>query len=234
MAGSNPTSVSVRGDARLTVAPDVAVLTGVLRTTADTKIAALQAAASELDRLTEALGSLGGVPLTVAAARPPLGWLAYSAGTEAEQDHDQQTGRYGPTGRMIASVAVTVSVRAFELLERLGAALAGQESFNVQYVRWEVDPDNPSWPEVRAAAIRNAISKGRDYAEALGGSLDRLEHIADAGLLGGADDEPFARRAPRRFAAASGAESETPSLDPVPQELIAVIDARFSATVAAL
>ncbi|MBO0811916.1 MAG: SIMPL domain-containing protein [Microlunatus sp.] len=234
MAGSNSTLVSVRGDARLTVAPDLAVLTGVLRTTRDTKVAALQAAAAELGRLTDELGSLGGVPLTVDAARPPLGWLAYSAGTEPEHDQDPETGRYGPTGRMTASVAVTVNVRAFELLERLGAALAGQESFNVQYVRWDVDPDNPSWPEVRAAAIRNAISKGRDYAEALGGSLDHLEHIADAGLLGAGDGEPFTRRAPQRFAAASGAEAETPSLDPVPQELIAVIDARFAATVAGL
>jgi hypothetical protein len=58
-----------------------------------------------------------------------------------------------------------------------------------------------------------------------------VEHIADAGLLEG-------DHAPRGFAIASayartaspgGGESEAPSLDPVPQELAAIIEARFTA-----
>ncbi|HEX7993494.1 MAG TPA: hypothetical protein VF506_06190 [Streptosporangiaceae bacterium] len=43
----------------------------------------------------------------------------------------------------------------------------------------------PAWREVRAAAIRDAIAKGRDYAAALGGGLRAVEHIADPGFLAG-------------------------------------------------
>ena len=230
--------LSVRGEARVTVAPDFVVLNGVLRATQDTKAEALEVVAAGLSQLTSELGSLGGVPLTVGSERRPLTWSAYSATTEAEHEHDEQAGRYGPTGRVIASAALHLVVRAFDLLDRLGGVLATHEAFRVHHVAWDVDPDNPSWPEVRAAAIRAAIEKGRDYATALGGSLNRVEHIADVGLLGG---ERMMTHGRASFAQArslspdsAGGMPETPSLDPVPQELIAIIDARFIANVAEL
>ena len=232
MVGSTTALVSVRGEGRRTVAPDLAALSGVLAAARDTKVEALRSASAELKLLTDELASLGGVPLTADEPRTPLAWSAYSAGTELEQKEDKQTGRYGPTGRVIASVSVSVTVREFDLLDRLSDVLMTHEGFHVRYVAWDVDPDNPFWPGVRAAAIQDAINKGRHYAEALGGSLDHLEHIADVGLLDGAEGGPV-RRSPRaRFAAAG--EPDTPSLDPVPQELVAMVDARFAATVAAL
>lgn len=232
MVGSTTTLVSVRGEARVVVAPDFASMSGVLRVTRDTKVEALRAAAVALKQLTDELGSLGGVPLTADSQTRPLVWAAYSAGTDLEHDQDAQTGRYGPTGRVVASVSVSLTVRAFDLLDRLSDALAIHEAFNVHHVTWEVDPDNPSWPEVRAAAIQNAISKARQYAEAMGGSLDHVEHLADVGLLDGGEVAPI--RESRRVPLAAGGGPETPSLDPVPQELIAIIEARFAATVAAL
>jgi uncharacterized protein len=226
--------VSVRGEARATVAPDFGVFNGVLRATQDTKPEALRVAAAGLSQLTDELGSLGGVPHTAESQRPPLTWSAYSVTTEVEYEHDEATGRSRRTGRVIASVAVSLVVRAFDLLDRLGGVLAAHEAFSVHHVGWDVDPDNPSWPEVRAAAIRGAIDKGRHYAAALGGSLNRVEHIADAGLLGG--ETTFGRTGTDLgfSGARSGMVPETPSLDPVPQELIAIIDARFIANVAAL
>lgn len=232
MVGPTTTLVSVRGEARVVVAPDFASMSGVLRVTRDTKAEALRAAAVALKQLTDELGSLGGVPLTADSQTRPLVWAAYSAGTDLEHDQDAQTGRYGPTGRVVASVSVSLTVRAFDLLDRLSDALAIHEAFNVHQVTWEVEPDNPSWPEVRAAAIQNAISKARQYAEAMGGSLDRVEHLADVGLLDGGEVAPI--RESRRVPLAAGGGPETPSLDPVPQELIAIIEARFAATVAAL
>ena len=89
---------------------------------------------------------------------------------------------------MTATVDVMIGVRAFDLLDALGTALATHESFNVRDAGWHVDWDNPAWPQVRAAAIQAAIHKGHDYAAALGGSLHTVEHIADAGLLGGSGD----------------------------------------------
>ena len=91
--------------------------------------------------------------------------------------------------------------------------------------------DNPAWPGVRAAAVQAAIAKGRDYAAALGGSLRGVEHLADAGLLGGGNTQPglLGRHAMARAASAGGEEPDAPSLDPVPQELAAVVEARFTA-----
>jgi uncharacterized protein YggE len=226
--------VSVRGEARVTVAPDFAVMNGVLRVTQDTKPEAVAGAAAGLSRLTDDLGALGGMPLTAESRRPPLTWSAFSATTEVEYEHDQQKGHARPTGRTMASAAVSLVVRAFDLLDRLGAVLARHEAFSVHHVGWGVDPDNPSWPEVRAAAIRAAIEKGRDYAAALGGTLNRVEHVADVGLLGN-ETATFTRAV--AFSGGAGGlpgMPETPSLDPVPQELIATIDARLVANVAEL
>jgi uncharacterized protein YggE len=228
--------LSVRGEARATVPPDFGVLNGVLRATQNTKAEALEVVAAELSQLTSELGSLGGVPLTVGSERRPLNWSAYSATTEVEHEHDEQTRRYGPTGRIIALVTLHLVVRAFDLLDRLGGVLATHEAFRVHHIGWDVDPDNPAWPDVRAAAIRAAIDKGRDYATALGGSLNRVEHIADVGLLGGEGmthgRASFAQA--RSLSLSAGEMPETPSLDPVPQALIAIIDARFIANVAEL
>ena len=94
---------------------------------------------------------------------------------------------------------------------------------------WHVDWDNPAWPQVRAAAIHAAAGKARDYATALGGTVHHVEHVADAGLLGG---DAVAYQPVRMAARAMSASAEapgTPALNPVPQELIATIDARFRA-----
>jgi uncharacterized protein YggE len=228
--------LSVRADARQTVAPDSATLAGVIETMQESRPDALRAAARDLDQLTAGLAALGGVPLDPASGRRPLTWSARSATTHAERDHDKQTGCYELTGRVTASVAVVITVRAFELLDGLGAVLAAHQTLSVHGVTWDADWDNPAWPAVRAAAIRAAVRKGRDYAAALGGSLDRVEHIADAGLLGGADSSSIQVAGASRAAMRAGGDgsSDVPSLDPVPQELTAVIEARFTAAGVAL
>jgi uncharacterized protein YggE len=106
---------------------------------------------------------------------------------------------------------------------------SAHEAVSVHHVDWQVDWDNPAWPDVRAAAIQAAIAKGHDYAAALGGSLRTVEQIADAGLLGGGNPEYRFSAGRTAYAAAAGGESDAPSLDPVPQELVAIIEARFTA-----
>jgi uncharacterized protein len=224
--------LSVRADARLTVAPDYVILAGVISSSQGSKGEAVRAVASDLDRLTSALAALGGTALGPQTGRRPLTWSAQSATTSAEHGHNEETGRYEPTGRVTATVTVLIAVRAFELLDALGAVLATRETLSVNGVTWDADWDNPAWPDVRAAAIQAAIRKGRDYAAALGGTLDRVEHIADAGLLDGSDNAPYRFTGSRAAASAgrSSEEGEAPSLDPVPQELTATIEARFTAT----
>lgn len=232
MANDEGTVLSVRGEARRTVSPDRVTLSGTLTLWRQTRAAALSGTAEAVRGLTGELAGLGGVALRAGEERAALTWSALSATTQIERRHDKETGRSEPTGRVAASVAVAITVRDFELLAPLGRVLAGDERLDVHRVIWEVDDDNPAWAAVRADAIVTALHRGRDYATALGVELQAVEHVADTGLLGGAGEGTlhFAMAG----AAGAGVEIDTPSLDPVPQEVVAVIEARFRASAAIL
>lgn len=222
--------VSVRGEAQRTVTPDSAVFACVIAATRPSKPTALGAATQALDHLTAALMHLGGVPLTADTERHALTWSAFSTRTHSEHEHQPKTGRHEPTGQIVASVDLNLAVRDFTLLDNVGEVLSRQGDLHVVHVAWQVDDDNPSWPMVRADAIHAAVNQARHYTQALGGSLVRIEHIADAGLLG---ENHGARTMRAAFAAAHGMAggdgSDVPSLDPVPQKITAAIEARFIA-----
>lgn len=225
--------LSVRAEARQLVPPDYAVLTGTIEHTEGSKAGALQAAAASLDRLTAELSARGGVPFDQSAGRSELTWSAHSAATYEERYHDKETGHVRMTGQVTATVALYITVRALGTLDALSELLAAQPNLMVHHVSWHVDWDNPAWPDVRASAIQAAVRKAGDYAAALGGTLGQVEHIADVGLLGTGETAaypPATARAPARaLKSAAAGMPEAPSLDPVPQELIATIEARFRA-----
>ncbi len=222
--------LSVSAEARQLVAPDYAVLDGLIEHTERSKAEALRSVTASLDRLTADLAARGAVPFDEGAGRRPLTWLAHSSATREERYHDKETGRVEPSGQVTATVALRVTVRDLDTLDDLSGVLAAHPSLNVHGVMWHVDWDNPAWPQVRTAAIGAAIHKARDYAAALGATLRQVEHIADVGLLGG-DTAPY--QPGRRAAKSLGVGIEqpgTPALNPVPQELIATIEARFRTT----
>jgi uncharacterized protein YggE len=160
--------LSVRDEARQLVAPDYAALDGLFEHTAGSKAEAVGSVTASLDRLTADLAALGGVPFDEATGGRPLTWSAYSATTREESYHDQDTGRLVWTGQVTATVALQVIVRDLDTLDDLSGVLAAHPGLNVHGVTWDVDWDNPAWPQVRAAAIGAAIGKARDYAAALG------------------------------------------------------------------
>ena len=223
--------LSVRGEARRMVPPDRALVAAAVSSSKGSKAEAMRTAAADLDGLTADLAARGGVALGAGTGRRPLTWSAQSVATHEEHAHNPDTGEYERTGRFTAVVEVTIAVRDFELLEAVGAVLAAHVAVSVHHVSWHVDWDNPAWPSVRADAVQAAIAKGRDYAAALGVALRGVEHVADAGLLGGSGTESgfTGRRSMALSAGAGGAERDAPSLDPVPQELAAVVEARLTA-----
>ena len=220
--------LSVRAEARQLVAPDYAVVDGLIEHTAGSKVEAVRLAASSVDRLTTDLAALGGVPFEEGAQRRRLTWSAYSSATREERYHDQQTGLLERTGQVTATVALRVTLRDLDTLDAVSGVLTAHQSLNVHAVTWHVDWDNPAWPQVRAAAIHAAAGKARDYAAALGGTVHHVEHVADTGLLGGGDAVAYQPvRMTARAMSASAEAPGTPELNPVPQELIATIEARF-------
>ncbi len=231
MNGGGSPLLSVRAEARQLVAPDYAVLDGLIEHTARSKAEALRSVTGSLDRLIAGLVGLGAVPFDDGAGRRPVTWSAYSSTTREELYHDKETSRMKRTGQVTATVALRVTVRDLDALDDLGGVLAAHPSLNVHGVTWHVDWDNPAWPQVRAAAIGAAIGKARDYAAALGATVRHVEHIADAGLLGG-DTAPYQPvRAMAANAFGGGPDQPgTPALTPVPQELIATVEARFRTT----
>ncbi|HET9079422.1 MAG TPA: SIMPL domain-containing protein [Trebonia sp.] len=230
MDGEGSPLLSVRAEARQLVAPDYAVVDGLIEHTAGSRAEAVRSVTGSLDRLTADLVGLGAVPFDVGAGRRPLTWSAYSSGTREEVYHDKETMRLERTGQVTATVALRVTVRDLDALDDLSGVLAAHPGLNVHGVAWQADWDNPAWPHVRAAAIAAVIGKARDYAAALGATVRQVEHIADAGLLGG-DTAPYHTSRSMAFSATSGGDQPgTPALTPVPQELITTIEARFRIT----
>ncbi len=222
--------LSVRGVANRTVTPDYATIFAAVETVADSKVSALASAGRAVDQITGQLAALGGRLQDAESGRHPLTWSSRTVATHPEQVPNPQQQSMDVTGRVIAQVALHLTVRDFELLDPLSEQLATHELFNIHGVNWAVDEDNPAWPAVRAEAIHAAIRQGRDYAAALGCTLAGIEHVADAGLLGGSGGSVRSGWTTQAAARLSGGGGEGPSLDPVPQELSATIEARFRAT----
>jgi uncharacterized protein YggE len=226
--------LSVRADVHRLVEPDVAQISGAVTARARVKAEVLNACADVVGRLLAELSALGGVASDASTGRAPLTWSVPTVNTHTETDYDPATKQ--PTGTIwvVATTSLQLRVRDFTLLDSVASALANHESLNVHGVSWFVDPDNPIWPLVRADAIHDAVQKAGDYAAALGGDLVRLDHLADTGLLGGGSGESAGfRSVSLGYSASPGMAAhggDSPSLDPVPQNLVASIEARFTMT----
>src|SRR5262249_26392603 len=105
-------------------------------------------------------------------------------------------------------------------------ALADQDQTSVGGPYWSLRPGSPAYREARHVALRDAVDRARDYAQALGVELVALVELADAGLSG--------RAAPLSYAVDAGATfrggAPELNLDPERQQVYASIEARFTTT----
>lgn len=222
--------ISVRGEASTVVDPDFAQLACAVRVTTGDKVSAMASAANALRTVEADLARLGGVVETSESQRAPLSWVASSVSSREEIYWDRHTEQKRPSGQFVAAVSLRLRVRELSLLPDVGAALDRHTHLEMDFVSWHVDGDNPAWPRVRADAIKAALQRARDYADALGGTVSNVEQIADSGLLSRHGEEQARSMSGARATAASGGV-DSPQLDPVPQQLSAVIDARVIASV---
>ncbi len=123
------------------------------------------------------------------------------------------------------NVSTTITVTDFEPLGQLLARLAALEFAALNGPWWQLKPGSRAGAEVRRDAITDALSRAREYAEAVGARVDRLVEIADEGLAGGGPGPMM------RMAAFDGAaESAGFDVDPQPQTVQATVTVRVTIT----
>jgi len=124
------------------------------------------------------------------------------------------------------SVTTTVTVTDFAVLGELLLRLGNQDQTSVSGPWWQLKPGSRAGADVRKEAIADALSRAREYAEAVGAQVDRLVEILDEGTGGGG-------RPMMRAAAHDSAELAGPielEIDPQQQIVQASVVVRVSIT----
>jgi uncharacterized protein YggE len=127
-------------------------------------------------------------------------------------------------------VHLTATVSDFTALGELTTRLADLELTSVDGPWWALRPDSAVYRRARQRAVREAVTRAREYAEALGAELFALVELADEGAEG---DQPYAFRAPgaMTFAQSEMAEDvRALDLEPQRQVVTARVNARFIMT----
>ena len=126
-------------------------------------------------------------------------------------------------------VRLTVVVRDFTVLGELTTRLADLELTSVEGPAWALRPGSVAHRTARQQAVREAVTRAREYAEALGASLVALVELADLGAENsGTPPMPMAPGGMMRSGYGGGAPEVTPlALEPQRQTVRAHVNARF-------
>ncbi|MFH8987437.1 SIMPL domain-containing protein [Streptomyces sp. NPDC017940] len=126
-------------------------------------------------------------------------------------------------------VHITAELTDFTALGELTTRVADLELTHIDGPWWALRPDSPAHRTARQQAVKEAVQRAREYAEALGTTLAALVEIADIG----ADNTPYGFGGPApgmARAAYGGAPEAVPALDlePQRQSVYAQVNARFT------
>lgn len=187
--------VTVRGEAFREVAPEVASFSV-------TASARDRDRETTLRRLRERAAAVGGALDGVVTEKRETGHL---------QVHPELKRGGERVSAYVGSVTTNVTVSEFDGLGELMLRLAELDQTSVSGPWWQLRPDSTAGAEVRTAAIRTALRKAHEYAEAVGSDVHGLIEIADDGVGGGA--QPMMMRA----MAAAAYDTGAPELDVEPQ-----------------
>ncbi|GGV67587.1 hypothetical protein GCM10010294_22330 [Streptomyces griseoloalbus] len=209
--------LTVRGEAHLEVAPDLARIAVTLtargsdgRATLDDLTRRNTAALDLIKSYGDALEHLGTGALTVI---PEL--TAHGRGERVRAHH--------------GTVHLTAELNDFTVLGDLATRLADLDLTRVEGPWWFLRPDSPAHRQARRQAVHDAVRRARAYAEALGTTVAALIELTDTGI-GIAHPEPLAGTRSMAFAASAESAAPPPPLDlePQRQHLRAEVTARFT------
>jgi uncharacterized protein len=226
----SPAVISVRGEASLIVEPELVDLTVVVSTQAKDRREAFERLVKRNDEVLELLRSYGDsvdeVESSGVAVHPEV----------------RRGGREEKVRSYRGAVRIEVAVADFSVLGDIVARVADLEAAHLEGPRWRLRRDSPVYRKARTRAVREALTRAQDYAEALGARITGLIELADTGLM-----QSQVQRRPAAWAAAArapqpaapagaafgaGTPEAPPTLDlePVSQEVRASVEARFCAT----
>ncbi|MET9831450.1 SIMPL domain-containing protein [Streptomyces sp. NPDC006385] len=211
--------IAVRGEARLEVDPEIARI-GVLVTSRgkDRRTA--------LDDLTRRNTRVLDLIKTYGDAVERLETGSFSTSPELKDK-----GRGERVHAYHGRVHITAVLTDFTALGELTTRLADLELTHVDGPWWALRPDSPAHREARQQAVREAVQRAREYAEALGTSLAALVELADIGAENAPPPYPQApggRMRSMAYGAAEDSEAAPLDLEPQRQRVHAQVNARFT------
>ena len=200
--------VVVRGEALLVVEPELADVDVTVRVRARDRQTALERCAARQEE----------VAAVVAAAGDAVELVE----TTAVSVHLEVRDRRAP-GEPVASLTTRLSVGRLDAVGELVVALGRLDDVEVSGPFWRLRPDSRAAEEARLAAVRDAVTRARQYAAAFGAGLTALVEVRDTGTGGGGFRVAGAMASMARF------EGE-PQLDLVParQEVHGSVEVRFT------
>ncbi|MGW0532718.1 SIMPL domain-containing protein [Streptomyces sp. NPDC003032] len=131
-------------------------------------------------------------------------------------------------------VHVTAELTDFTALGELTTCLADHDLTRVEGPWWALRPDSPTHSQARRHAVREAVQRAREYAEALGTHLAALIELADIGADNspayGYDSAPAGAMRSAAYGGTADMATEAAPLDlePQRQHVYAQVNARFT------
>ncbi|WP_062647275.1 SIMPL domain-containing protein [Streptomyces maremycinicus] len=118
------------------------------------------------------------------------------------------------------TIHLTAELTDFTALGELTTRLADLDLTRIDGPTWELRPTSPVHRQARQQAVREAVQRAHEYAEALGTTVAALLELADTGTDGGRPRAAFDRRAVRFSMAAPDTDAGAPEpLDLEPQRI---------------
>jgi uncharacterized protein YggE len=213
--------ISVRGEAVLEVDPEVALVWVTVTARDRDRHRAVELLAERTKRATAVIKGHG-------AAIEKLDSGQVSVRPELKEGKPRER-----IAGYAAQASLTVTVADFAVLGDLVTGLADLEMVTVNGPNWQLRPASPARRDARLAAVRDAVQRAREYAEAFGGTITGLTEAADTGLLAPPPPPPVAFAARGRAARAApqgGYQAPEFDFEPARQTVSAQIEARFTMT----
>lgn len=210
--------IAVRGEAHLEVDPEIARIGITVASRGKDRRAAL-------DDLTRRNTTALNLIKTYGEAVERLETGAFSITPQLKEGRGERI--HAHHGR----VHITAELTDFTALGELTTRLADLDLTRVDGPWWALRPHSPAHRTARQQAVREAVQRAREYAEALGTTLAALVELADIGAENTPPAYPAAAGG-RMRSMAYGAPQETAAapldLEPQRQHVHAQVNARFT------